>query len=50
MKTAAAFLKPAKHRQNLKIEIEALVKKIIFHGRKVMELNLQKWSVTYGFW
>ena len=45
--TAVAFLKPAKHRQNLKIETEALVKKIIFHGRKAAGVEFTKNGVSH---
>ena len=45
--TAVAFLKPAKNRQNLIVETEALVKKIIFHGRKAAGVEFTKNGVSH---
>ena len=45
--TAAAFLKPARNRQNLKIETGAHVKRIIFRGKKAIGVEYEKNGVSH---
>lgn len=45
--TAAAFLKPARNRQNLKIETGAHVKRIIFQEKKAIGVEYEKNGVSH---